>query len=197
VIGLAETFASQPWAPFVVMLAYTPACFVLFPRPLITLFSVIAFGTALGLVYATAGIVIAAIVTYIIGRRMDRAKVRKFAGPKLNRVSELLRTKGLLAVTILRLVPVAPFAVGGVVAGAIRVKVWHFVLGTLIGMLPGTFAMTVFGSQIQAGLRNPGGINFWLVGGAVAGLAVISALALRWANASFKKQRPRKAQPCA
>ena len=193
VISLAHDFASQRWAPLVVLLAYTPACLVLFPRPLITLFSVIAFGTALGMAYALVGIQIAALTTYLVGRRMDRARVRQFAGPKLNRVSELLRTRGLLAVTVLRLVPVAPFAVGGLVAGAIRVKVWQFSLGTFLGMLPGTLAMTVFGNQIEEGLRDPGRINYGLVATAIVGLLVVSASALKWANAAFDKRAKREA----
>jgi len=193
VIDLAHDFASQPWAPFVVLLAYTPACLVLFPRPLITLFSVIAFGTAVGMLYALIGIQIAALATYFIGRRMNRARVRRFAGPKLNRVSELLRTRGLLAVTLLRLVPVAPFAIGGLVAGAIRVKVWQFALGTFLGMLPGTLAMTVFGNQIEEGLRDPGRINYGLVAAVVVGLFIVSVSALKLANGAIEKRAKRKA----
>ena len=52
----AQSVGTVWWAPLVVMLAYTPACFVMFPRPLITLFAVIAFGPALGFVYGLIGI---------------------------------------------------------------------------------------------------------------------------------------------
>ncbi len=191
-VSLAHQFAEQPWAPFVVLLAYTPASIVMFPRPLITLFSVIAFGSMLGLGYALAGIQVAALFTYYIGRRMDRGTVRRFAGPKLNRVSELLRTRGLLAVTALRLMPIAPFAVGGLVAGAIRVKVWQYCLGTLIGMLPGTVAMTVFGGELEKGLTDPSRINYGLVAVAVLALVAISAGALKWANAGLDKRGGKK-----
>jgi uncharacterized membrane protein YdjX (TVP38/TMEM64 family) len=191
-IAMAHAFASRPWAPLAVMLAYTPACLVLFPRPLITLFAIIAFGSVTGLAYALGGILIAALATYWIGRSLDRAKVRRFAGPKLNRVSELLRTRGLLAVTILRLVPVAPFAVGSMVAGAIRVKVWHYLLGTVLGMLPGTLALTVFGTQIEESVRGTGGINYWVLGGAALALAAICAGALKWADAFFARRDERR-----
>src|SRR3982751_6583764 len=41
VIGWAKDFGHQWWAPVVVMALYTPACLVMFPRPLITLAAVI------------------------------------------------------------------------------------------------------------------------------------------------------------
>jgi uncharacterized membrane protein YdjX (TVP38/TMEM64 family) len=81
--------------------------------------------------------------------------------------------------TLLRLVPVAPFFVEGVVAGAVRLKLWHLLAGTAIGMLPGTLAATVFGDQIQTALSG-GGINWWLVGGCVAALAVGVVAVKRW-----------------
>jgi uncharacterized membrane protein YdjX (TVP38/TMEM64 family) len=98
----------------------------------------------------------------------------------LNRLCTALRRRGLLAMTALRLVPLAPFAVESVVAGAIRIRFWHFALGTFIGMLPGTLATTIFGGQIETALRDPSAINYWLVGGVVLLLAVGALLVRRW-----------------
>ena len=58
------------------------------------------------------------------------------AGRKLNDIIHVLRRRGLIAITALRLVPLAPFTVEGVVAGAVGIKLWHFMVGTAIGMLP-------------------------------------------------------------
>src|SRR5690606_17741432 len=60
ITGWAGQFGGQSWAPLIVLLAYTPACVTMFPRPLITLFAVVAFGPWLGFVYAMLGIQIAA-----------------------------------------------------------------------------------------------------------------------------------------
>jgi phospholipase D1/2 len=161
-----------------IVAVYTPACFLMFPRPLITLFAVVAFGTRLGVVYAVGGIMLAAEVTYLAGCMFDRGTVRRVAGAKLNRVSEILRRRGLLAVTALRLVPLAPFAVEGLVAGAIRIKFWHFTLGTALGILPGTLTTILVGDQIETALRDPGAINYWPLAGAVA-LLIGGAFAVR------------------
>src|SRR5688572_7268061 len=181
-IAWAKEFGSQWWAPWVVMLAYTPACFVMFPRPLITLAAVVAFGPWLGFVYALLVIVASAVVTYYAGRRMRRDTVRRLAGPGLDRMVDVLKKYGLLAMTLLRLVPLAPFAVEGIVAGAVRLKLWHLAAGTAIGMLPGTLATTVFGDQLESALSG-GSFNWWLVGMVVALLAAGSWAVTRWFSA--------------
>jgi uncharacterized membrane protein YdjX (TVP38/TMEM64 family) len=181
-IAWAKQFGSQWWAPWIVMLAYTPACFVMFPRPLITLAAVVAFGPWLGFVYALLGIVASAVVTYYVGRRLRRDTVRRLAGAGLDRMVEVLKKYGLLAMTLLRLVPLAPFAIEGIVAGAVRLKLWHLAAGTAIGMLPGTLATTVFGGQLESALSG-GSFNWWIVGGVIALLAAGSLAVKRWFTA--------------
>ena len=180
ILAWAHDFGTRWWAPLLVILAYTPACFIMFPRPLITLAGVVAFGPWLGFFYALVGIVLSAGVTYFVGRRMRRDTVRRLAGPKLDRMIEVLKKYGLLAMTLLRLVPIAPFAVESIVAGAIRMKLWHVVVGTAIGLLPGTLTTTVFGDAIETAVTGSGQVNWWIVGGAAALLAGGAWAVKRW-----------------
>lgn len=180
VIDWAESVGQVPWAALVVMAAYTPACFIMFPRPLITLFAVIAFGPLSGLAYSLLGITVAALATYFVGCALPRHTVRKLAGSKVNEMTEVLRRRGLLAVFAVRIVPVAPFAIEGMVAGAIRIKLWHFALGTVLGMLPGTLTTTVFGDQIKTALEDPERINYWLVAGVVLFFVLVIWIVRRW-----------------
>ncbi len=182
----AELFGGKPWAPLVVILAYTPACIVMFPRSVITLFAVLAFGPWFGFLYAMTGVEVAAWLTYVTGQKLERGKVRRLAGPKLNRIIEVLRRRGLIAVTALRLVPLAPFSVEGLVAGAVHIKLWHFMLGTAIGILPGTLAATVFGDQLQALLAGGEAVNYWLIGAAMLLLGLTTWAVRRWLLASSR-----------
>ena len=185
IIGWAESVGSIPWAPIVVMLAYTPACFVMFPRPLITLFAVIAFGPVLGFIYSILGILGAALATYFAGRAMSRESVRKLVGDKVNDLTVVLRRRGLLACFAMRVVPAAPFVIEGIAAGAVRIKLWHYSLGTVLGMPPGTLTTSVFGDQIQTALEDPSRINYWLIAGVVLFFAVLIMIVRRW----FLKQQ--------
>jgi uncharacterized membrane protein YdjX (TVP38/TMEM64 family) len=166
------------------VLAYTPVASTLFPRPLVTLFAVIAFGPLMGFVYAMLGIELSAWVSFMLGKKLDRNTVRRIAGRKLNGILGVLRRRGLVAMTALRLVPIAPFLVEGVVAGAVRVKLSDFMIGTALGMLPGTLTSTVFGDQLQVWLEDPSRINYWLIALVLGLLGIATWLVRRWLVAS-------------
>jgi len=180
VIAWTRAFAGSWWAVPLVVLAYTPAQVIMFPRPLITLAAVVAFGPWLGIAYALSGILLAAAAGYYAGRLFHRDTVRHIAGQRLNRLTNVLRERGLLAMTAVRLVPVAPFVVESMVAGAVRINSVHFFAGTLLGMLPGTLTATVFGDQITAALQDPSRINYWLIGGVIAMLGIATWIVRRW-----------------
>jgi uncharacterized membrane protein YdjX (TVP38/TMEM64 family) len=56
----------------------------------------------------------------------------------------------------------------------------HFVLGSALGILPGTLVATVFGDQLADGLRNPASVNVWLLVAVAAVLAVATWGVRRW-----------------
>ncbi len=173
-MGLAETFSLYWWAPIAVVAAYTPASLVMFPRWILTMAAVIAFGPWKGFVLAMTGAVIAGVVSFLPGRLVGPDTLRRLAGQRLHRVARLVERRGLLSVALVRLVPVAPFPVVNLVLGAMRVRLRHFVLGTMAGMLPGMLAATVLSDQLAVALEDPARVNGWLIAGA---LLVIAALA--------------------
>jgi uncharacterized membrane protein YdjX (TVP38/TMEM64 family) len=86
-----------------------------------------------------------------------------------------------------RLVPIAPFTLVNLVAGAVRIPLTDYVLGTIFGMLPGLVIMSALGRQIFNIITAPTVTNVLLLVAAVVlwiGLAFgIQALVLRWRKA--------------
>ena len=78
------------WAPIAMVAAYTPGSLVLFPRPVMTLVSVLSFGVLLGLVWATLGVLLAALATYGLGRLMKRETLRRLAGDDFEKAGNWL-----------------------------------------------------------------------------------------------------------
>ena len=157
------------WAPIAMVAAYIPGSLVLFPRPVLTLVSVMSFG-----------VLLAALATYGLGRLLKRETVRRLAGDNFEKVGKLLREHGVLAVFGANMLPTPPFAVQNMIAGAARIPLWKFMLGTFLALLPGMVAWSVFGDQIANAMEESGKVNFWLIGGAVVLLIGFTFLARRW-----------------
>ena len=180
VLGSARAVRHVAWAPFALIVLYTPAAFLMFPRPLLTMFAALAFGPWLGFVVSMCGILGSALATYGAGRSMSERTVRRIAGRRLQRTSAAVRRRGFLSVLAVSIAPVAPFPIVGIVSGAVRIKLRDYVLGTMLGMLPGTLATTVFAKQIEIALEHPERINYWIVALVIAVLVTLTLLARRW-----------------
>jgi phospholipase D1/2 len=195
--ALAEKFSGFWWAPVVLLLAYTPGSFIMFPRWIITMTAVIAFGPWEGFVLAMSGVILAGLVTYAPGRLVDRETVARIVGRRLQPVARFMERKGLAAVTLIRLVPIAPFPVVNLLMGAMRVKLRHLVAGTFLGMLPGMIAATVLADQVAAALEDPTRVNFWVVAAAVLGFVTVVFFAQRYVRRHSAVEPRRHAPPRA
>lgn len=179
-LALADDVGRSPWSLPLVIAAYIPAAYVMFPRPLITLFTVMAYGPWTGFAVAMTGIMTSAVVLFYTGRLLPEGALRKTAGDRFERATEALRGQGLLAAFAVSVAPVAPFPVVGMVAGAAGIKLWHYLGGTALGMLPGTLATTVFADQLRMALEDPSRINYWVVGLVVLVFVALMAGVRRW-----------------
>lgn len=135
-------------------------------------------GLVFGAVWGTlATIVIAtgsSLVPFFLARRLGQEWIAKrLKGKKLDQVyQKSAGENGFAFVLIMRLVPVLPWEIQNYVAGLSRVKIPTFIAATLIGIIPGTFALTFLGSSIT----NPRSLQFWLAIG--LNIAIIGATML-------------------
>ena len=180
IVGWIETFSTYWWAPYAVALIYTPASLVLFPRPLLTMAAVIAFGPWKGFAVAMGGILVNALAGYFAGRALDKAAMERFGGKRVDRIGKMLRKEGFMAVTTICLLPVAPFALVVVAFGALRIRLHHVVGGVLLANLPGTVGSTLLGDQLAAALSQHRSMNAWIIAAVVVAMAAIAWFSRRW-----------------
>ncbi|HUR39698.1 MAG TPA: VTT domain-containing protein [Verrucomicrobiae bacterium] len=166
----------SPWLPLWIGIIYVASNAVMFPITVLCLATILALGTHPGFMYATLGSLLAALVTYAAGWRYGPDKIRKLDMPGLARLSDGLRRGGILQVTILRLLPLAPFSVVNLMAGAAKVRVVPFSIGTILGMLPGNLLFTVFGRQLRQLISNP---SPWEIA-TFAAVIVVASLLFWW-----------------
>ena len=176
---LADLEAS--WAvPLAVLGAFVVGSLAAVPITLLIIAAGIIFGPLYGFIYAMAGTELSAIVTYFIGEQLGRETLRRWAGSRIHRVSERLGRRGLLTVILVRLVPVAPFTVVNLVAGASHIRFRDFALGSPLGIAPGVVALTVLSDRIVAAVQAPNPLSF-VVLAMVLLLLALGAFALhRW-----------------
>jgi uncharacterized membrane protein YdjX (TVP38/TMEM64 family) len=117
------------------------------------------YGPLAGLLIASSGALLGAAAGYAAGALLGRGTLSRLAGSRLDRVSRQIARRGLLSMTIIRLLPVAPFTLVNFAAGASHISFRDFVFGTMLGMAPGVAAITLFSSQLSEALRAPSTFN--------------------------------------
>jgi len=153
--ALLTDMAANPLAPIVVILIFVAGGLVGFPVTLLIVATAISFGAWPGLFYAMAGSLASASVTYFLGSWLGAQTLRRFLGPRLIRVRRVIARRGILTVMAVRLVPIAPFTLVNLAAGAFRIPLSDYLIGTLLGLLPGLAVMSLLGDQLVRILNAP------------------------------------------
>src|SRR3546814_3746549 len=119
-----------------------------------------------------------ALLTYAIGRKTGARPRRNLRGPRVNRVSRALASRGVISIAALRMLPFAPFTFVNLAAGASRVALIDYLAGTFLGMAPGILVITLLGNQLGRVLSDP----------QPGELAVFALVVVAWLAASLGLQ---------
>ena len=107
-----------------------------------------ALGPWMGFFSAGIGVLLSALTLFTIGRFLGHARLQRLLGRRAARIQRRVIGKGVVAVAMIRMVPIAPFSVVNLVAGASELSLRDFMLGTALGMAPGIAVMAALGAQI-------------------------------------------------
>jgi phospholipase D1/2 len=180
-------------APLYGVAAFTALSAMMVPVTVLVAATGAIFPGLTGGLISLTGVLLTASVTFWLGRVLGERAIRRLAGPRLNNLSRRLARRGVWAVSAIRLVPIAPFAVVNLIAGISHVRFRDFVLGTTIGTLPGVAVATALGGAIGLYI-SAAGITDWLIYGAIGvGLAAVLLAAWRWRRPMRRRGRPEPA----
>lgn len=131
------------------MLAYIAVVALSLPGALImTLTGSLLFGWKIAAPAIVVGATIGATIIFLVARTSLGETLAGRAGPWVAKLSDGFKENALSYLLFLRLVPVFPFFVVNVVPALLGVPLRTYVLGTLIGIIPGTAAYSVLGSGL-------------------------------------------------
>lgn len=177
-VRLGTPLADHPGAPIVIALAYIAASFILLPRPILTLASILIFGPWQTAVFGLAGLLLAAAAAFWLGR-MDRLnRLWAATDPALDTIATKLQGGGIYSVVVMRMLPIAPYTIVNLFAGSLGIRFSDFIMGSFIGLLPGMLTTVVLGDRLLVALRHFNWTNLGIVI-ALAAACIITALLLR------------------
>ena len=160
-------------APLFVLIYAVVAAFGLPATPL-TLAGGAIFGTVLGSILNWSGAVLGAIGSFVLAKALGHDALRRLLGQKATKLQGLVERGGFATMFRLRLLPVVPFNVLSFAAGLAGMPFRAYVLGTALGIIPGTIVYTYFADSLIAGAAGASRAAFLKVGIAAALLLIVS-----------------------
>jgi uncharacterized membrane protein YdjX (TVP38/TMEM64 family) len=131
--------------------AYATAVALSVPGALIlTLSGGLMFGWFAGGLAAVVGASIGAVLLFLIARSAFGETLRAKAGPSINGLVDGFQKDALSYLLFLRLVPAVPFFVVNIAAALLGVPLRTYVIGTVFGILPATFAFASIGAGLDS-----------------------------------------------
>jgi uncharacterized membrane protein YdjX (TVP38/TMEM64 family) len=141
------------WGPVIFVGLYIVAAVLFVPGSVLTLGAGAIFGVALGSVYVSISATLGATAAFLVGRYLAREaiaqKIEKHE--KFAAIDRAVAAEGWKIVLLTRLSPAFPFTLLNYAFGLTRVKLSHYVLGSWLGMIPGTVMYVYLGSLVNVG----------------------------------------------
>jgi uncharacterized membrane protein YdjX (TVP38/TMEM64 family) len=163
-------------APILYLLIYSIAPMFFVHGWIITVAGGLAFGAVWGTVLTVVGATVGATLAFIVSRFLGREFVARVLKGKFKSLDDQAAAHGFQVIFFLRLIPLVPFNVLDYVAGISKISLRDYILGTFLGIIPGTFAYVYLGSALT-------NIYSWQFASAVGLLVLLSLIPLlyrRW-----------------
>ena len=135
--------------------AFVVSTVALLPGSVLTLGAGFAWGPVAGVALVSPVSIAAATAAFVLGRSLLRARVERRIGnsTKLAAIDRAVGAHGFKLVVLLRLSPLIPFNALNYALALTRVSLRDYVLGSALGMLPGTVLYVYLGSLVTDGAQ--------------------------------------------
>ena len=178
-----EEIRAMPLAIPIAMAIYTIGTLAFFPHMAMTATIVLVFSPVQAFAICMTGSLVSGSIGYLAGRLLGMRSLKKLFGETAAKMSHYINRGGLMGVTLLRLLPIAPYTAVNIAFGMLEVPFWLFLGGTFLGTLPGTALASLLGYSALELWREPDLKNSLMVAVGIAGwigIIVGTHLIHRW-----------------
>ena len=160
--------AAGLWAPLLFVLLQGMVTVTPVPRTVFTVAAGVLFGGIGGVLLAVAGTSLAAAFAFWLVKLLGGRFVRRHTDHRvMTWVRARLDRSGLLAMVSLRLIPAVPFSAMNYASALSGVRFAPYLLGTVLGVLPGTIGIVILGDAAVGGNPHPAMLLVSLTSGLV------------------------------
>lgn len=184
--------------PVVLILLETLTVVFILPGLVLTLGGGYLFGFVAGTLYMMTGTTLGATLAFLIARWFFGERMRRYVleHPRIGLLSDEFTPEGWKIVLLTRLIPAFPYKLSNYFFGLTQFRLWHFVLGTVIGLLPITMVLVYAGTLahdlatlgVDGVVRSP---LVWVLYGAGLVVAVVAIIYItKHARRALDRYRP-------
>lgn len=143
-----QTWLAQAgiWAPIIYIVIYIIATILVLPSTALNLTGGAIFGPWIGTFWTSIAAIIAAIVAFYYSRTIGRQWISQKLAGRWQAMDAEMGQGGLFYMFAIRLLPIIPYGLVNFAAGLTSVTFKDYVIGTILGTVPGVLPFVMLGS---------------------------------------------------
>lgn len=160
IISFIKEIGNNPYAPIIYILVYMTAVAFALPGIPLALLSGPIFGIWWGTLLVILGANLGAQITFFISRYFGKELVEKFIKPDgfINKIAGKVEDNGFIVMLYIRILPIFPYNMVNYLMGLTPIKHRDYTIGSILGMIPGTFIFVYLSTTATNIKDNPLGI---------------------------------------
>jgi uncharacterized membrane protein YdjX (TVP38/TMEM64 family) len=149
--GLADTIRGfGVFSPAIFFLVqFAESIFPFFPGFILTVMAGYLFGPLVGTIIAVLAVLTGSTVAFFIARKLEKSIFHNLPQRELRHFEKFVEKKGDYAILLARILPIFPNVVVSFSAGLTKMSYWHFLLFSLIGLVPQQLVLAFFGFSLD------------------------------------------------
>ncbi|MEM6411127.1 MAG: VTT domain-containing protein [Pseudomonadota bacterium] len=179
-MAMPGQFADTPWALPIAILVFCAGAFLAVPQFALIAAAVLAFGPVMGFAWSWLSILCSGTLTFFAGRWTGEDAFQKYAGERLQRLSDFIGRNAFIASAVVRNIPAGPFLFVNMAFGFSGARWPPYFTGLALGIIPKT-ALIAFAGQGVASAAS----GSLLSGALIAGTVILIWFGLGWLSRRF------------
>lgn len=147
-IAYIRQFEYSLWSLVGISFMYVLLLAFMFPLTILVVTTGMLFSTEWAILCATLGTLSSSATGYIVGHWLGRETIEQHGGTTVRQAEQYIQNNSFNSMVLINLLPVAPFTMTNMLAGAFRLDFRRYMLGSAVGIIPGLIIVIAFGGQL-------------------------------------------------